>query len=334
MRKLLYLTLASVVVLFTAALLGGPIASGGVLLLLPAPHRAVEHDLPADYKPLHKGGVTLSVGIYVRENEDLIVRGTPALILRRTYLSGYRTPKQFGIGTTHTGEQYLAGDERFQRVSLIQANGSRIEFARTSPGTSFVNAMFKHSSSPSEWQGARLGWTGGPWALRQTDGSLSVFHACDDDEGPSCSSSMIKSRDSDGHSIYYRRDRSGRLLKMEADADRWIAFDYDAKDRIVRAYSSDKQEVHYRYDGAGRLTTVTSSDGAIRRYTYTELDELATISEPGASIQNFYESGRVVRQINYFKDEPEPYAFDFTYHVTAGVVERTESRQSDGTWQE
>ena len=334
MRKFLRVTLAVSVVLFGAALLGGPVASGGLFLLLPAPHSAVDHDLPEDYKPRHKGSVTLSTGSYVRENEDLIVRGTPALILRRTYLSGYRAPKEFGIGTTHPGEQYLVGDERFQQASLIQANGSWIRFARTSPGTSFVNAMFKHSSSPSEWQGARLGWAGGRWALRRTDGSLLMFRPCDDKSGPSCSSSIVASRDADGHTVHFSRDQSGRLLKMEAEPDRWIAFDYDGKGRIVRACSSDKREVHYRYDEGGRLTTVTSSDEGIRRYTYTALDELATIDEPGTSIENIYDSGRVVRQVNRFEDGSTPYTFDFKYDVTAGLVVRTESRESDGSWRD
>jgi YD repeat-containing protein len=334
LRKFLRLTLAAAVVVFTAALLGGPVRSGGVFLLLPAPHRAAEHGLPEDYEPRHKGSVTLSSGTYVRDNEDLIVGGTPALILRRSYLSGYRAPKEFGIGTTHAGEDYLVGDETFQQATLVQANGTLIEFARTSSGTSWVNAMYKHSSSPSEWQGARLGWAVIGWALRRTDGSLSIFQACDDDRGRSCSSSIVKSRDADGHSIHYRRDQAGHLLKMEAGPDRSIGFDYDAKDRIVRAYSSDKREVHYQYDDRGRLTTVTSSDGPIRRYTYTALDELATISEPGTSIENIYESGRVVRQINRFEDGAQPYTFDFTYQVTAGVLVRTTSRQSDGSWKE
>ena len=99
LRKFLYFTLAGVILLFTAALLGGPVTSGGVFLLLPAPQRPADHDLAEDYEPKHKGGVTLSSGTYVREDEDLVVRGTPALILRRTYLSGYRAPKEFGIGT-------------------------------------------------------------------------------------------------------------------------------------------------------------------------------------------------------------------------------------------
>jgi ABC-type antimicrobial peptide transport system permease subunit len=77
LRKLLRLSIVAFVV-FLAILFGGPLTSGAVCLLLPAPSPAVDHDLPADYEPLHKGGVDLATGLYVRENEDLIVRGTPA----------------------------------------------------------------------------------------------------------------------------------------------------------------------------------------------------------------------------------------------------------------
>jgi len=326
--KLFRLSIVAFVVL-SAILFGGPITSGAVFLLLPAPHPAVDHDLPADYEPVHKGGVDLATGLYVRENEDLIVRGTPALILRRTYLSRYRVSKEFGIGTTHAGEQYLIGDgQRFQWVSLIQANGSRVTFTRTSPGSFLVNAMYEHVSTPSEWRKARLGWTG-RWSLRRADGTLLTFQSCGQGAAGVCS--IVQSRDADGHAIYYRRDRSGRLLKMEA-GDRWIAFDYDAQGRVTRAHASTSQHVRYEYDEPGRLRIVTSSEGTVRRYTYTDRDELATISEPGVSIENIYKNDRVARQINRFDDDPDPLTFDFTYHAVGNDVVRTDTRRSDGTW--
>ena len=119
--------------------------------------RRPSRELPA----FHKGSVDLGTGLYIRENEDLVVAGSPALILRRTYLSGYRVSTQFGIGTTHTGEQYLHGDgHRFQWASLILASGTSVNFRRVSRGTSFYNAMYEHRETSSEWEGARLGWAG------------------------------------------------------------------------------------------------------------------------------------------------------------------------------
>lgn len=56
------------------------------MLLLAGDRAPMEHDLPDTYEALHNGHIDLSTGHYVREDEDLVVRGTPALILRRAYI--------------------------------------------------------------------------------------------------------------------------------------------------------------------------------------------------------------------------------------------------------
>lgn len=319
--------------LVIVGLFGGPIASGAVLMvLLPARQRPAEHGLPDDYEPLHKGHVSLDIGRYFRMNEDLIVRGTPPLVLRRTYASGYRASKEFGIGTTHADEWYLTGDgKHFQWAALTRPGQYPVRFDRISSGRSVFNAMYQHRSTPGEWQGARLGWTGIDWAVRRTDGSLSRFRSCGPDEKSVCS--IVQQRDVDGHVIDYKRDRTGRLLKIEAAKDRWIAFEYDGSDRVARAHDSTKREVRYEYDDRGRLVHVKSSDGIVHRYTYNDRDELETIVEPGTNIENKYDrNGLCIRQVNRYDDGSEPFVFDFTYTLEGTNVVQTESRRSDGTW--
>jgi YD repeat-containing protein len=328
LRKIL---IAAVVcmTLFVTALFAGPVSSGALLLLLPAGASAVEHDLPPDYQAVHKGAAYLSTGVYWRENEDLIVRGTPALILKRTYLSGYHQALPFGIGTTHSGDLWLRGDgERFQWAELILDSGARVTFQRTSSGTSFANAMYQHRGGVPGWEDARLGWTGVHWALRRTDGALFVFLPCSG-RGQFCS--LVRARDEDGHSTYYRRDRHRRLVAIES-GDRWIKLDYDGRDRITHARGSNGVEVRYEYEKGGRLSKVTSSDGSVRRYGYNDRNELTSIEEPGTSIENHFENGRCVRQINRFSDGSPPYVFDRIYDVNGKRVVRTENRRSDGTW--
>ena len=287
------------------------------------------HDLSSDYKPLHKGGIDLATGLYIRENEDLVVHGAPALILRRTYLSGYRVSKHFGIGATHQGEEYLIGDgERFQWASLILARGTRINFRRTTPGTSILNAQYVHDESASEWRGAQLRWAGFTWVLRREDGSTLTFKGCGPLPGSICS--IIKAEDPDGHTIYYRRNFAGALQQMADGTGRWIGFDYDETGRIIRAHTSTGREVRYEYDANGRLKTATAGDGPRYRYTYTDLDQLATIEEPGTSIENRYADGRCVHQVNRYPDS-DPYVFDFTYHIEESRIVRTETKTSDGT---
>ena len=329
MRKRLLFAAVACIALFVAAPFAGPVSSGAWLLLLPPPTWGIEHDLPPDYEPLHKGAAYLSTGIYSRENEDLIVRGTPPLILKRTYLSGYNKPLAFGIGTTHSGDIWLRGDgQRFQWAELILDSGRRVTFQRTSSGTFFGNAMYMHRDGLPGWAGARLGWTGVHWALRRRSGALFVFQPCAG-RGQVCS--ILRARDEDGHTTSYRRDARGRLLAIES-GDRWIKVEYDGHDRITHARGSNSMEVGYGYDDGGRLSRVISSDGSVRRYGYNDRHELTTIDEPGASIENQFENGRCVRQINYFNDGRPPLVFDVTYEVKGERVVRTRSQRSDGRW--
>jgi YD repeat-containing protein len=322
--------LAVVSVALAAAVFLGPLTSGALFLLMPVGGARAGVGSPLSDTPLHKGYIDLATGLYVREDEDLIVGGTPALALRRTYLSGDRVSRQFGAGTTHAGELYLIGDSgRFQWAELILADGGRVRFDRISFGTLFLNAMFEHRGTPSEWQQARLGWTGTDWALRRRDGSLARFMSCDPGSAQSCS--ITQERGRSGHVTRYRRNASGRLMRIEASQDRWIAFDYDGRNRIARAHDSTGQEVRYEYDERGRLGTVKAADGTERRYTYSHRDEMVGISEPRSSIENrFDDNGRCIRQVNRFPDEIEPYIFDFAYVTEGDHVIQAESRQSGG----
>jgi YD repeat-containing protein len=49
---------------------------------------------------------------------------------------------------------------------------------------------------------------------------------------------------------------------MDDGRDRWIAFDYDGRNRIVRARGSDGRDVRYEYDALGRLSVVRANDGS------------------------------------------------------------------------
>jgi YD repeat-containing protein len=330
MKKLLRV-IASSVVLLVAALFIGPLTSGALFLLLPTWRKSEPHDLAEDYTPLHKGHVSLDRGLYFRANEDIVVPGTPALVLRRSYVSSYRLSREFGVGTTHAAEWLVRGDGKdFVWAEVFRPGDTSIRFERTSAGRSFFNAMFEHRDSGSEWRGARLGWTGLDWALRLVDGTLARFRSCGSRKNDRCT--ILSYRDADGHLTTFRRTRAGRLERIEGGRDRWIAFDYDEHDRVVRAYASTKRDVRYAYDNRGRLAEVRSDNVVTHRYTYTDLDEMATIVEPGTDIQNSYKDGRCVRQVNRFADGSPPYIFDFDYTLEGSRVSQTRSRRSDGTW--
>ena len=312
MRALAVLLLASPALVLGAAPLAAPAAKPRAV------HAAV-----------HQGSIDLPTGLYVRVNEDLVVAGSPRLVLRRTYLSGFRESREFGIGATHSGEEYLIGDgEQFQWVSLILARGTRITFKRVTPGTTVLGARFVHDDTAGEWQGAEVSWRLLSWVIKKRDGGVLTFRSC----GQSSICSIVQSTDGAGQTIDYKRDVAGRLLRMES-ASRWIAFEYDGKGRIQRAHDSSKRSVRYAYDDRGRLERVTGSDGTVRKYSYSDLDELETIDEPGASITNAYEDGRCVRQVNWYPDR-DPYLFELKYQAEGRSVHRTRISESNGTWRE
>jgi YD repeat-containing protein len=331
LRKLGRLSLVGSITLLVV-LFGGPVSSGAIFLLLPPRWGAAPTQLPESYEPLHKGFVELSMGLYTRENEDLVLTGTPPIVLRRTYMQTWRSDKPFGLKTTHNGEEYLIGDpKQFQWAALITAAGNHIRFERTSAGTSFINAMFEHRTTPGEFLGASLGWTGFGWTMRLRDGRQSSFQPCGP-RGPKLCS-LVHTRDAAGETVTYKRDGSGKLLRMEASSNRWIAFDYDDRDHIVRAYDSGGRAVRYAYDDRGRLTRVNTFDGQTMQYTYTDRDEMRTVVEPHTSPENTYDShGRCIRQVNHFPGNPEPFVFQFEYRGEGFDVTETTSRQSDGTW--
>ena len=287
-----------------------------------APHTA--------WRPLHKGHADLFSGVYIREDDDLVVQTSFPIVLRRTYNSGDGHSRQFGVDATHPGEWWLYGDNdpRVPWAELILADGGRIRFTRISPGDTRDGAVLTHNSTPTEFNGALLSWTGSTWQLRLRDGSTASFMDC---EGQAQTCWLIESRDPDGHTITFARDASGLLLRMESDGQS-IAFDYDDHKRIIRAYDTSQNEVRYHYDDDGRLIRAGMSDGTVRRYSYDSRNHLVRIEEPGRIVENrFDESGRWAYQtVKDSENDPDPYVAIAHYVVENGVVVETDFDEGDG----
>lgn len=282
------------------------------------------------WRPLHKGHVDISTGIYIREDDDLVVNTPLPIVLRRTYNSGDGFPRRFGLDTTHPGEWWIHGDgdPGVPWGDLILATGGRIHFVRISPGDTQEGAVLRHTSTPTEFNGALLSWTGSVWEMRFRDGSVASFLDCQKDREV-CS--LIERRDPDGHRIAYVRDASGTLLRMESEGQS-IAFDYDDRKRIVRAYDTAQHEVSYVYDDRGRLVRVTGSDGIVRTYEYNEHDNLVGVREPGRILQNWFDdAGRWVRQVMKGSEHDDhPYVATARYVVEGASIVESDFDEGDG----
>jgi YD repeat-containing protein len=309
-------------------MLAGPLWSGAIFLLRqPSAPRAAEVET-REIRPLHKGHVDISTGLYVREDDDFVVDGEVPLVLRRTYLSGDRVARQFGVGTTHSGEWYIRGEiADLTWAELILASGGRIRFDRVTPGKSIGTALFRHAATPTEFFGAYLGWVGWKWAMRFADGRVAIFKACGLAPHDVCS--LVEMRHPGRKSIAYVRNRSGRLTAVRS-GERAILLEYDAGGRISRGRETSGRTVTYEYDDHGRLHLVTTSDGVVRRYTYTDGDEMLTIDEPGWVIENTFEDGRLVRQITRSRGE-DPYTLEFAYTIAENRVTANDVTENDGT---
>ena len=317
------LALIALVVAADAALFAGPLVSGGLFLSWQKRVTPTDHSLPASYLPLHKGYIDISTGLYVREDEDIVLPGTPPFVLRRTYRTEDRVSREFGIGATHNGEWYLYGDgARFKWAELILADGNRVHYDRTSPGITVFNAMYRHWGGRDEFQGSRLGWNGTEWVLREYDGSVGKFLPCGAD-GTKCA--ISEWRDSDGHRTQFLRDAAHRLLSVTTGAQT-IRFEHDSHGRVVRVTDQAQHAIAYSYDSTGRLRKAAGSDGTIRTYDYDSADRLTRIEEPGRIVENTYDGGGLcVRQVvrstaRVIAAVAQPYRFEVSYKTVGRQI--------------
>ena len=59
---------------------GGPLSSGALFLLLPAPSRPAPAERLLAIRPMHRGRVDLATGLYIREDEDIVLSELPAFV--------------------------------------------------------------------------------------------------------------------------------------------------------------------------------------------------------------------------------------------------------------
>jgi YD repeat-containing protein len=310
-----------------ALIWGGPLMSGALFLAWPPSAHPSAHDLSA-YVPLHKGYADLQTGLYVREDDDLVLAGPMPFVMRRTYRTNDRRSRPFGVGATSNADWYLVGDGvRFQFVELILADGGRIHYDRTSSGTSYQTARFAHWQTPTIFYGSQIGWTGFGWVLRFLDGSIANIQACSPDGRGVCG--LVRLRDADGHVITFTRDREGLLRSIDNGSER-ASFQYDDRRRIrvIRQHGLDR--MRYVYDAGGRLTRATAADGTVRTYTYGPDDEMLTVREPGRGVDNTYNAdGRLIHQVFHRDGLPDDIE-TIAYRTNGESVLETETTDNNG----
>jgi hypothetical protein len=203
--------------------------------------------------------VDLNTGLYVLEDDDLVVEDTLPIRFTRVYRNRDTRLRSFGIGTSHSYDLFLAGDSStFRYVDLIMPDGGRIHYARISPGTGYVDGKFEHTTSPTEFYKSRLEWNGNGWDINLQDGSSYSFSACHSAKRPG-QCGMISYQDPHGRVLKITRDSAGNIIHIVTSSKRGIKFTNDRENRITRArrhFGRVINLVSYQYDDLGRLVKV------------------------------------------------------------------------------
>jgi RHS repeat-associated protein len=266
--------------------------------------------------------VDLGTGLFVLRTTDLAVPDFTPITLTRTYRTKDLQSRAFGMGTSHPFDMFLVGDSvAYTYADLILADGGRVHFVRTSPGTSYLNAIFKHTATQSRFYNAQMLWNqqSARWNMTLADGTRYEF--------PDSSSAVFVAQaalthvwDRFGNELALTRDGSGRLTRIQGFTGS-IDFQYDASNRITQATDNIGRHVGYQYDASGRLWKVTDVAGGVTEYGYDSFNRMRTVKDPRGFVHvtNYYDAnGRVLQQTM-----ADGGTYQFAYTLNNGKVTQT-----------
>jgi YD repeat-containing protein len=249
---------------------------------------------PANTGPVAGGAgdgdpVDLATGLFVLRKTDLIEPGPMPLSLTRTYRPNDPQSRVFGVGADFDYSMQLYSQWAYQQVDLVLAGSTRIHYVRTSPGTGWTDAVFTTTATPTAFNGSTIVWNGTGWDLKTRDGTVYVFPS----EAP-----LESIRDRNGNTVTLTRagSQSGLITRISATGGRWIAFSYDASNRITSATDQASRLVTYQYDASGRLWKVTDSATGVTEYTYNTASQIVAVKDARGitTLQNGYDANGVV----------------------------------------
>jgi YD repeat-containing protein len=258
--------------------------------------------------------VDLSTGLFVYTKTDLAVSDVIPIALTRTYRQKDSRIRAFGVGTSHEYEMFLVGATNpWTYIELILASGTRLRYERISPGSSFTDAVFEHTTTPGRFYKSTIRYAlgfGVGWDLSLRDGTVYSFP---DSEGASTPrrAAVVRIRDRNGNDIVLTRDTNWNLTQITSKHGRWIRLTYDTLNRITRAEDNIGRDVLYTYDATGRLETVTDVADGVTTYTYDAQHRMRTIRDPRniTYLTNDYDAnGRVILQT-----QADTMTFHFAY---------------------
>jgi RHS repeat-associated protein len=221
---------------------------------------------------------------------------------RRTYRPRDPASRAFGIGTNLSYDFFLVGDTSpYTYQDLILPDGGRVRYTRTSPGTSFSDAVYTHTNTGSKYFGSVLKWAGQSgcyWELKLKDGMRYCFPEA---AGATSARAGAVNAISDrfGNALSMTRDANKNLIRLVTPNGRTVDLVYDTSNRITSVTDNLGRTASYLYDASGRLTKATDPLGNFETYTYDASHNMLTVTDKRGNtmVTNVYDiNNRVSKQ--------------------------------------
>jgi len=273
--------------------------------------------------------VDFYTGLFLHQRTDLVLHDVLPIELSRTYRQRDARVRAFGLGTSLDLDMYLVGDvSPWTYQELVRGDGSRLRFARTSPGTGYTDAVYTHTASAGQYHGAVIekGGSNCYWRLRLRDGSSMCFPQSMGSTSSRAAAATSLS-DANGNTLVYTRDGAGNLTRITSPNGHTVDLSYTSN-RITQATDSAGRSVSYQYDSLGRLTKATNAEGGSETYTYDSRHNLLTVVDARGHtmVRNVYDANdRVIRQT--YADGSTA---DLSYTLVDGKVSQTETTDALG----
>ncbi|MFF4160310.1 RHS repeat-associated core domain-containing protein [Streptomyces sp. NPDC001678] len=269
--------------------------------------------------------VDLGTGMLTDSRTDLAVADPlGSAEVNRTYWQGDTQTRAFGIGRDLSYNVFLHSQEQYKEVDLYLPGGQRVHYVRTSPGSSYSDAVFEPAGTPGGFRGTKIAWNNNAgWDLTFRDGSVWVFPQY---------APLKEIRDRHGNTVRLTRlnDTKGQVTRITTPDGRWITLSYDGQHRVSTARDNTGRTTTYSYDSAGRLQTVTDPAGKTSRYTYDGTSNRIASAQDARGIvymTNSYDAdGRLKKQT---LAEGATYSFDYAKNP-AGKITATDVKQPSG----
>lgn len=264
--------------------------------------------------------VNTVTGSMYDSHQDFLLPGRGlSMQMVRTYNSADPQPGPLGYGWNHLYQArldidtgYETDDTAYQRATLIDHQGSRIEFRRTSGGAYTSPYQIRDSLAYNA--------TTDTYTLTRQNGARWIFDA----QGKL---TAIKDRNDNQLTLAYTSDK---LTSVTDDAGKQITLSYTGE-RITSIAAPDNRTFTYAYNSAGELTTYTDATGASWNYTYNAAHQITKIETPGDAAhprgeQNFtYQAdGRVAASEGYAGHG----RLEFAYNTITRATTVTDARNN------